>query len=513
MAEGLPEGLVTHRPSITSEIERVDKVAIEDIIQLWKVHATNKGLLADGVGRRLENFFWRMWSSAGIRDHIRGSQVAVLFSKISEGGFLRTTPTQSPRTSRSMGSYIQTSYSDNALDVSPPNIRATTSRTQRASSGIAEENRRNIDAVDEPTSRAPNAMRTPRPWTNEVSLPPSILKKPRAESSTQLSNANTILSPAADPRRRHPSSGSEEAVVTFGSPFSDATVTETRDRASGQEQSSSSSRNEKKPSMSSSKSKMLPAEARTSGDTNSRRSRDNPKPARTKPAVHAKTGANRRRPVAASRKSSQSSSSNASNVTSPSLSGKKVASSNEPLDVNVDADACSRRPVRLARSSQPRGPHPSKHGALDTASESSSSDEEEEEEECAGTSQNHLDDTLVDRDFRSKFASRIRPEPQFPGSLTALQRTPAPALADSAPYEAASTTRFEQAKQRNGKSKRTVGFTDEIISLKPPGASAEENDEDIPSVIPRTKSQLTFLLEQDRRKSGGDNTPPKAGRR
>lgn len=36
MAEGLPEGLVTHRPSITSEIERVDKVAIEDIIQLWK---------------------------------------------------------------------------------------------------------------------------------------------------------------------------------------------------------------------------------------------------------------------------------------------------------------------------------------------------------------------------------------------------------------------------------------------------------------------------------------------
>lgn len=36
MADGLPEGLVTHRPSITGEIGRVDRVESEDIAQLWK---------------------------------------------------------------------------------------------------------------------------------------------------------------------------------------------------------------------------------------------------------------------------------------------------------------------------------------------------------------------------------------------------------------------------------------------------------------------------------------------
>lgn len=36
MAEGLPEGLITQSEAITGEIERVDKVTIEEIIKLWK---------------------------------------------------------------------------------------------------------------------------------------------------------------------------------------------------------------------------------------------------------------------------------------------------------------------------------------------------------------------------------------------------------------------------------------------------------------------------------------------
>lgn len=466
------------------------------------VYATNKALLADGVGRRLENFFWRIWSSAEIRHHIRGSQVAVLFSKISEGGFLRTTPTQSPRASRSLGSYRQPSYSDNALDSSPPNAQATSSRTQRSSSGAAEENRRNMGDLDDSSSHVPNSMTTSKRLKKEVSLPPSILKKSRAESSSQLFMNNTILSPTFDSLRRNQSSGRGEAVIPFGSALSDATVTEKGDGAGRREQLPSSSRNEKKPSISS-RSKVPASEARTSGERNSRLPKDDQKPARTKPAVHAKTGASRRRPVMASRKSSQSSSSNASNVISPPC-GKKVVSPSEPADWILDADA---RTHQLVRSSRSGSPHLSKHGAQDTADESSSSDEEEEE--YADDGKNPLNDSLVDRDFRSKFASRIRPEPQLPP----LERRPAQVLADSAPCQAASTTRFEQSKQRNGKSKRNVGFTDEIISLKPPGASAEEDDDNTPGPLPRTKSQLTLLLEQDRRKSGGNNSSKKSGRR
>ena len=478
------------------------------------VYATNKTLLADGVGRRLENFFWRIWSNADIRHHIRGSQVAVLFSKISEGGFLRTTPTQSPRTSRSLGSYRQTSRSGSALDSSSPNARATSSRTQRSSSGAAEEKRRNLGALDDPASRVSSPFTAQR-LNKEVSLPPSILKKSRAESSSQLSKSSTVVSPTFDPLRRNPCSGSGEAVISLGSPCADAPVTGRGDRSSDREQVSSPSRNEKKPSGSSSKSQTPPAEARIPEGKNSRLPGDDQKPTRTKPAVHAKTGASRRRPVMASRKSSQSSSSNASNVISPPSSGKKVASSCEPSDSNLDADADarSRRKAQLAKSSRPGSPLPSKHGAQETAEESSSSDEEAEND--AGRGENRLDDRLVDRDFRSKFASRIRPEPQLAGSLPPLERKPAQASADSVPDQATITTRIEHAKQRNGKSKRNVGFTDEIIPLKPPGAAAEEDEDedDTPADLPRTKSQLTLLLEQDRRKSRGDNPPKKGGRR
>lgn len=478
------------------------------------VHATNKALLADGVGRRLENFFWRIWSSADIRDHIRGSQVAVLFSKISEGGFLRTTPTQSPRTSRSLASYRQTSYSDNVLDSSPPNAQATSSRTQRSSSRAAEENRRKMGAVDDPTLRVPDSMTTSQRAKKDVSIPPSILKKSRAESSSHLAKNTTMVSPNSDSLRQNPSGSNGEAVIAVGSPFSDATVTERGDRSERREQLTSSSRNEKKSSISSSRSKVPPSEARISGDKIFRPPGDDPKSARTKPAVHAKTGASKRRPVMASRKSSQSSSSHASNVISPPSSGKKVACSIEPPDSNLDAHAPSRRKAQLARSSRPGSPHPSKRGAQDTAGQLSSSDEDEEEEEDGtGQGQHLLNDSLVERDFRSKFASKIQPEPQRPGSLPPLERKPAHVLGDSAPYQATSTARFEQAKQRNGKSKRNVGFTDEIIPLKPPGASAEEDEDDTLSVLPRTKSHLTLLLEQDRRKSDADNTAQKAGRR
>ena len=36
MAEGLPPGLVTNAQGITHDMERVDRVAVEDITQLWK---------------------------------------------------------------------------------------------------------------------------------------------------------------------------------------------------------------------------------------------------------------------------------------------------------------------------------------------------------------------------------------------------------------------------------------------------------------------------------------------
>ena len=67
------------------------------------VYHTNRAVLADDVGRRLEHFFWRLWGSDRLLATVSGNLVAAIFSKISEGGYIRTTPTQSPRSSRSLG--------------------------------------------------------------------------------------------------------------------------------------------------------------------------------------------------------------------------------------------------------------------------------------------------------------------------------------------------------------------------------------------------------------------------
>lgn len=155
-------------------------------------------------------------------------------------------------------------------------------------------------------------------------------------------------------------------------------------------------------------------------------------------------------------------------------------------------------------------PHPSKHGTLDSQGETSSSDDEEESQ---GGGNDSFEDDLVDRDFRSKFASRIRPAPRPAGSLPPEGKSAQ--AAQASPFsQATNRARLDPANQRSTKGKRSVGFTDEIIPLKPPGASGpDEVDEELSSALPRTKSQLTLLLEKDRQTSKDENTGKKGDRR
>ncbi|KAI9790051.1 MAG: hypothetical protein M1835_001230 [Candelina submexicana] len=100
----LPEGLVTNSEEITSGISGIPSVDPADLYSLWRVYSTHKHVIAGDVGLRLENLFWRILSKESIYSNITGPTVASLFQHISEGSnFIRTTPTQSPRTSRSLG--------------------------------------------------------------------------------------------------------------------------------------------------------------------------------------------------------------------------------------------------------------------------------------------------------------------------------------------------------------------------------------------------------------------------
>ena len=64
---------------------------------------TSRHLLANGVGHRLEYFFWRLLSSRAY-ERLRGREVARLFAAISRGDIIRTTPKPSPRSSRALWS-------------------------------------------------------------------------------------------------------------------------------------------------------------------------------------------------------------------------------------------------------------------------------------------------------------------------------------------------------------------------------------------------------------------------
>ena len=144
-------------------------------------------------------------------------------------------------------------------------------------------------------------------------------------------------------------------------------------------------------------------------------------------------------------------------------------------------------------------PHPSKHRSPDRQGETSSSDDEEDSQ---GEGNASFEDSLVDRDFRSKFASRIRPDPQLASSLPPEGKSALAARAS--PFsQATNGPRVEAPNQRNVKGKRSVGFTDEIRPLKPPGVTGpDEGDEGSSSLLPRTKSQLTLLLERPANEQG-----------
>jgi hypothetical protein len=49
------------------------------------VYTNNRSTLNDDTGRRLENLFWRIWSSERISSVIRGSTIARLLLEISDG--------------------------------------------------------------------------------------------------------------------------------------------------------------------------------------------------------------------------------------------------------------------------------------------------------------------------------------------------------------------------------------------------------------------------------------------
>lgn len=507
MSCGLPEGLVTASSNITGELERLDRMAVEDVIQLWKgssrtlnwpirtylnlcsiVYSSSKAILPGGVGRRLDNFFWRIWSRSEILNHLRGSQVAVLFGKICEGGLTSAKPRRASRSLESPGDFSPTGDFGRGLTRSLTARSNSPHSAERADRESCEES---LDTRNLENLHCLEAAVASQQSKKDPNLPPSILKKNRSDSS-QLGKSTRILSPKLESSI---SSASEEASMTSGSRVSGAKISMRGGQALRLERTQES----KKPAQF--KSKTLPPEVVAMSEKGPKSDGvESQKPTRKKPTIHAKTGASRRRkPTITRRKSSQTSVTSASGIISCNRDKKPR---NEPAEVGSTPDATYRRRVQSARCSRTTSPHPLlKRSAEATSEEVFVSDDDED----SPTSLNRKDHDLVEPNFRTKFVSRVRPERRPFGSLPPLEHTSAQAAGTFSPYQGHSTIRFDEAIQGDGKGKRIAGFNSNTSSgLKAHDGRAmgsNESDEDVPIALPRTKSQLTLLLQQERQAS------------
>lgn len=453
------------------------------------VYSTNKAVLADDVGRRLENFFWRIWGNKRIRDRITGSQVAVLFSKISEGGFLRTTPTQSPRTSRSLGSDGMDRRLDNVTPSSSSHASVILARSQSLQGENQGEAAEDIDVSEDLVNPPPQSLPRAQVVSTDVKTRPSILKKPKNGSSSQAPSNDKGSSLSIKPTHL----GFVDDVLDSAS---SSTISKGKGKSPSREEAFSGIENStptKRKSNRRAVTPVLPSETDTMVAGAVKLPDDDKQgSAKKRAVVHARAGASRRRPASVHRKSSQSSSSAASTI-HPSLSrNPKTVPSSKPIAT-----------IHHTHSPTPPSIEKEDHTASD---------------ECLGEmpedEANRIEDGLVDRDFRSKFASKRQSHVDPIASLPPIARKSTAAVATSAFHQASGTVGLGPSTTYSEKGKRSVGFADQMIPLKPPGASAPNEDDDVnPSHLPRTKSHLTLLLEKDKQKSDGEAAPRRPGER
>ncbi|KAL8806922.1 MAG: hypothetical protein Q9182_001051 [Xanthomendoza sp. 2 TL-2023] len=462
MPEGLPEGLVTTNVHVKGNLESVDRVDVEDIARLWKAYHTNRAIFAEDVGRRLENFFWRIWGNDRLLYNITGTLVAAIFSKISEGGYIRTTPTQSPRSSRSLGTFPrpQEAGSTNISSNLAPN--SSLSNVQNLPShddaGDAEET--------ETESTVSSKKRLPH-------RPPPILKKPKSASPPERAqNLDWVIQP--DPRsamakfteKSSPSGSSLDpaaSTVTF--------LCEDELRPPGRSGKTARFRTDEV-----SPSNLLASTATANLDNVAPelQGKAKPQPSRRKATVVANTAASRRRPIIRQR-SSQSSSSSAS-TTDPSQSvGREPQGGRARTSLNPSTGSYP-SPI----SKQQAQHHTEMNSDPQVAAELAYSDP---------TKSNRGFET----DLKLRPGSRTIPGHTSFTSLPSILKKSSAAAA-SASYQATGTMNMGH---------RPPGSASDGKSTKL-SSSHTLDDGSRPEVtgniqpLPRTKSQLTMLLQRDR---------------
>ncbi|KAL9596135.1 MAG: hypothetical protein Q9219_005996 [cf. Caloplaca sp. 3 TL-2023] len=451
MAEGLPEGLVTTNEAVKENIESFDIIGVEDIARLWKAYHTNRAVFAEDVGRRLDNFFWRIWGNKCLRENITGTFVAAIFTKISEGGYIRTTPTQSPRSSRSLGIYDRPQQPEEHSKPSYPG-RYPSVLNPRSDSDVGD-----AEETETESSLTSRKKLPPRP--------PPILKrtKPTSPSGIARDLGSSIQSgrlSASDPRRETVSDRNLPIQQIEGYAHSERSTKATRFTA-----------DEVKPPVRSAP-RAFEDEEPTEWHSKSKQ-----KPAKRRVAVVATTATSKRRPAMRSR-SSQSSSSNVS-ANPPSLPKIEPNAGDYTQEGSHAAGAKATEGLGESSISQ-RHSSDCDMAVLEGEKVSAQPDSEHDTEQ----------------DKSSALGSRLRSTARVGTNrttLTSVLRKSTAAVAASASYQATGTMDFGQ-QSKSGMGPDPAADSPDNLAPLPKTTGNNQN-------LPRTKSQLTLLLQRNQKPS------------
>ncbi|KAL9097370.1 MAG: hypothetical protein Q9163_006346 [Psora crenata] len=544
MAEGLPEGLVSTNEAVTGDIQTLQHVEVEDIKKLWQVYAANRNVLAENVGRRLENFFWRIWSSERLLHRLRGDQVATQFSSINEGGYIRTTPRSSPRSSRNLGNYYTEASSSNSTDspsqLSSPGTSVASSvdatqapeeistptptptspiarygsdsagSTSHAAAKHSPSQEQDEDGAATPTPSSPFAnMKTPTSGSKEATgstgstgftrtQPAPILKKSSSTGSSRSAQSATVSSPPSDEKF---SARPESAVSSSGEPSSRQASVATGSPPPRRYISTRFSEEVAVaiPKVSSSASRATERSTRQQGEGSQKYGKRNP-------VVIASTGASKRRPALSRQKSSQQSQSKQS-PSPPSPCFTRRSTGSTPIRGLSP-------PAQSPRTAQPLHPFQRREVKHVSAELGPSGKGKAPQGSRSNLRPNVIDGPRGDSRSTPGLNDSNRHHHRSFTNLSTLGRKSSAVTATAASYQASGLLDFGHSSSWSSRGPGRDTFRNEIVPLKAPAPSGPELANPGPSVpLPRTKSQLTLLLGRGSASNGQDELSKAAERK
>lgn len=515
MAGGLPEGLVSNKRGATVGTEEDVSLEAVDTLKFWRIYSSGNAAIAENVGRRLENFFWRIAMSERVREHLSGAQIDKQFNNISEGGYIRTTPTPSPRSSRRLGSYDTEAGSS----ISTEGAVFISSASTKAGPVPGDEELADTSVTPTPQSpfeRSPEATINPKEKRRTTTArPPPILKK-TGSGSGPSSKTSSVFSPASQELPSTAAAGSEEAV-TFDDDFTPTDPLIPRAGKSARRSTLTRFNEEVAVSIPKVSTASRSSGARLSSESSQRSGKRNP-------VVVASTGASKRRPPAMRQRSSQVASFGASkDAPSRSSSSPNLARNMKPTDTNIADSPSQEAEASSARRLRATSPHPSKNrkrlspsppsseetaedfGGEDTGAQEPSTNSSSTPtlvEEMANVNSD-MPKPLVDPDFRSKFVDKARPSNRSFTNVSSFARKSSVAVPAAASFQASGTLDTGEGTSTAGRNKGKEAFKNEVVPLKAPAAAGPRTPAEASQPLPRTKSQLTLLLERERNRPAG----------